>query len=442
MTVLKNAPTTTADSVFNGVLRRSLKTLELPAISVRTPESEVEPRTVMGVVGTRELDRRQRLDVIIVERENDSALLEERLDLIADEVETALITEPITLDNWYLIGEETEVVEDGDNLFGFHTLSYMATYTTPEGRHLIIPAGTLPAFLRTEILSGAGFTHDDWDALVYAPIIIDEGSGNYRMFYTGFQADGLEYGPCVATSIDAGATWTKPNLGLITFGGNTNNNIFLTYTSNLSMIDVHYAGGTYTGLFRNDGSNTNLIYTSTDGVAFTWQKTVFTNTTHGERIEAKAITYESGVYRVYYNEGHTTLDQRSIGFYSATTLAGPWTDQDLITAFTSSVSTLQFYDIKIFPNDGQLLAAVNMYNSTTEILGPIRQYISTDDGVTWAQAENDILDMGAAGTFDDELITVGKPVKVGREWDMLYVGSSENHSVWPRPMVFAWARTY
>ena len=55
-------------------------------------------------------------------------------------------------------------------------------------------------------------------------VLRDEGV--FKMWYMGmmYTGSGVANYTCYATS-DDGISWTKPNLGMVDFGGNTNNNI-------------------------------------------------------------------------------------------------------------------------------------------------------------------------------------------------------------------------
>lgn len=291
-------------------------------------------------------------------------------------------------------------------------------------------------------LTESEFSHDAWDAKTYSPVIIDDVAANnvYRMYYTAYEADGLTYGPAYAESTDL-VNWTKPILNQVTYAGNTNNNLLIAYDQ-IVLNDVRILDGEYVLLVRNSISTSNLIYTSplNDGKTFTYRGNAFTNASHGEHVESKCVTYENGVWRIYYSEGHFVPDRRSIGYYSGPTLTGPYTDQGLLAEFTSSSITDQYYDLLPWNYAGALWACVPRYNATSDVLGPLSLWRSSDDGLTW-EARGNLLVNGPTGAFDNGLMAAARPILVNGLWRLLYVGSDELHDTWPRAMTEAWAVT-
>ena len=72
--------------------------------------------------------------------------------------------------------------------------------------------------------------------------VVREG-GKFRMWYVAFDDDAgnkvasARWRPAYAESED-GVKWTKPNLGLVNFGGNKNNNLIRTDPANLGLINL------------------------------------------------------------------------------------------------------------------------------------------------------------------------------------------------------------
>lgn len=296
------------------------------------------------------------------------------------------------------------------------------------------------------------FKYDAWDDSVYGPKVVVDPKGGYRMYYTAYAASNYSAGHCiaVATSSDL-INWYKPNLGLHSFGGSTANNIVLKVDNvDLQFCDimVNPHNGEYLLTVRNDTTGGNFIYRSTDGMIFTWisgtNMTGSTGLSIGgaqahptAHVESKSLSWnpKHKKWRWWYNHGHfnpTAADsRRSIGYYDASDLAGPWTNRGIHPEFTSTATTLQYYDFSPFYYKGSMWAVVNVYNKTTEMLGPLRLYRSEDHGDTWTRS-TDLLGRNFTGTWDAGLITDGCPILVDGVWYFIYAGKTGNHAQTPR----------
>lgn len=309
----------------------------------------------------------------------------------------------------------------------------------------------VPGYLtsRCQVLKRQGqisFNHQAWDHSIYGPKVVVDQDGTYRMFYTAYQEN---YAPnwriCVATSTDL-VTWTKPNLGLHSYGGNTNNNIVLQAEgTNLQFLDmtIDPFWGLYVMTVRNDTTGSNLIYTSDNGVTFTFVSVPFTGTsgalnggagTHPDNhVEGKALTWNpvDQKFRFWYNQGQFQPvmgeGRRSIGYYDCATLGGTWVNRGLLPIFTSTSAIIQYYDFSPFYYKGHLWAVVNMFNSTSDVLAPLRLYRSDDHGNTWHRS-TDLLRRSAGGSWDNGLITDGCPILIDGVWYFIYGGKTGLHT--------------
>jgi len=290
------------------------------------------------------------------------------------------------------------------------------------------------------------FDYGTWDERVYSSIVLDDPAGGYRMFYTAYGSDVVnDYGPATAVSDDL-VTWTKPNVGEIdypTVAGNTNNNLVIFRDNDtptpLELADVIWAENQYLALCQNKVTAQSQLYKSPDGEVWTFVQNAFTgyfDDPDWEYAEPKAILYDGSTYKLFY--GWHGTQRRTLGYYESATFDGSFVDQGIRPEFTSTDQDEQYYDMFAWEHAGAWWANIVKYNKTTEILGPHELWRSTDTGETWTQRGN-LIENGAGGTFDDELIAAGKPILVDGLWHMMYVGSSEGHDNWPRPMVFAWA---
>lgn len=298
-------------------------------------------------------------------------------------------------------------------------------------------------------LSREQFARDEWDAQVYGPQILQEADGTFRMFYVAYTADGLEWGPATAVSADL-EHWTKPNVGLIQYpegSGNTDNNLIIfrssvppqTLVPKYDLVDVIEAEGQYVALCMDQATARTQVWSSPDGETWAFVTNAFAGHFTGlawEYAEPKSIVWTGSAYRIYY--AHHGVQRRSIGYYEAPTLSGVYVDQGIRPEFTAVTQEQQYYDIRHFWYAGSLWACVTMYNRTTDVLGPHRLYRSDDAGDTYAQGGMLLLN-GRGGSWDEKLISVGKPILIEGVWVMIYAGSPTVHNTWPRQMEMGYA---
>ena len=292
------------------------------------------------------------------------------------------------------------------------------------------------------------FVYDDWDSRVYSSAIVENPAGTFRMFYTAYGSDVLnDYGPAMAISTDGLATWSKPIVGEIdypTVAGDTDNNLVIFRDNDtpipMEFLDCIWAEGQYLAMVKQKQTQAQQLWKSSDGEAWAFVQNAFTGSGDGEYAEGKCILYDGSTYKLFYrsNPPAQSPARRSLGYYEAATYDGSFVDQGFLTEFTSPDVANQFYDMSAWEHAGAWWACVPFFNSTTQKLGPLTLWRSEDTGESWTR-RGLLIDMGESGTFDDELLAGGKPILVNGLWHMMYVGSSEDHGVWPRPMVFAWA---
>ena len=304
-------------------------------------------------------------------------------------------------------------------------------------------SGALPSFAkRTQVFNRQGTGTDKgllttgwpapsaWDNSVYGPRIIKNGAGTFLMFYGAYDVSYTAYRVCLATSTDL-VTWTKPNLGRFLYGGNTNNNIVLQVDSvNLQFIDCFIDTGRFLLTVRNDTGSSNLLYTSTDGgltVPFTFVSGAVVPGGPAV-IEMASMTWspQHARYRWWYRSGLPTA-RRSIGFFDSASLAGPWVNQGYRPEFTATSAAEQFYDFMVFYHGGRMFAAVNMFGEVSQVLSPLRCYVSDDNGDTWTRSM-DLLQRPEPGQWDFGLVTDAAPILHNGVWYLFYGGKISDHT--------------
>lgn len=278
-------------------------------------------------------------------------------------------------------------------------------------------------------VSNPVFTGGTWDADKMWTTVIKIGA-TYYMWYGCISAAGLQH-TCYATSAD-GVTWTRPNLGLITYGGNTNNNILLAegrYGGGVWYDPTSPAGEEYKLIIEGDGgtlASGAYLYTSADGINFTLAKTI-ANT--GIQEGKAVIKLPDGRWAVFICQGQLT-DTRGIHVYvsETTSVAGNWYSYGVV--IPTEGTTNQKYALAIHEENGTYYAWVMVYNVTTEQIDSFDLYVS-HDGLDYSLASRDWLNIGSATSWDDEMIINGGITLTdtgANVWRAYYAGAAENHA--------------
>lgn len=282
------------------------------------------------------------------------------------------------------------------------------------------------------LLQPAGTNTSTWDyQKLYCSMVYD--GSTWRLFYGAADTSGgndTDRG-YMATSTD-GTSFTKPNLGVVTIGGNGNNNAVMDYR--LTSCRYYPALAKWVATAERHGSDTLnyiFIFTADDPAAgFTLVKTI----APGHHVEGKDIVQrEDGRWLAYYSDGHD-LDRRFVGAYLSDAaglagLAGTWSWVGSLLAGTSSSD--QRYGIGVERVGDIFYGLVMRYSSAVE-----RTYLDlyfSRDGQAWTLLKTNWLPLGTSGAFDDELIFSGNRLaEVGNTWWLYYTGSPVIHTT-PRP---------
>ena len=269
-----------------------------------------------------------------------------------------------------------------------------------------------------------------WDYDKYYQTVLKIGSIWYMWYATYSVAPNIRHN-CIATSPD-GINWTKPNLSLITYDGNTDNNIIQADGSYNPSI-VYDADGAIDSKYImsievDEGGTTGgsiYLFKSPDGIVFTKFKTL---TKAGSvYCEAKEIIKRTdGRWIAYYSYQHV-VNQRAIGAFlsDSTDVEGAWTDQGIIISTTSINS--QKYTIGVEIVDDIYYGFVSNYNSTNGTMY-IDLYVSRD-GLSWMLVRENWIPLGASDSWEDGFLLAGKSlIQDGDKWRHYYSGCKENHS--------------
>ena len=258
-----------------------------------------------------------------------------------------------------------------------------------------------------------------WDYDKYYVNVLHDGSG-YKA-WIGVYDSSADPGVTYETSAD-GITWTQPNLGIVTYGGNTNNNL-ITDQYDPTVVDD---GSRYLVLIGADAAsasnNQALIYSSTDGITgLTLEKTI----THGVYSEFHGfVKRPDGRYIVYYTFGHTT-EQRAIGAYlsDSTDITGTWTDQGTVLNLVLSAES-QYYYLNPTVIDGVFYGVVGRFNQSTDLIW--QELWTSPDGLSWELQAHDWVPNG--DDYDPGMV-IGKTLAVnGYDVRFYYGGSVGDHA--------------
>lgn len=255
------------------------------------------------------------------------------------------------------------------------------------------------------------------------------GANDWRMHHYSI-ASGQAY-LNYATSIN-GLLWNKPNLGLVTYGGNTNNNI---------VQETSFAGMNY-----DEATDTWVMVTANvDGVGgvgdptSVWVWTASSPTGSFTMVKQLDAGYYSegkfcfrrsdGKWIAYQSSGHSGNNRRISAWLSDTTdITGDWTlYADVIGPVSSSA---QPYGIGVRQIGGVFYGLVMVYDSTTDD-GIIRlDLYASQSGVNdWSLVVEDFVPIGDDGAWDDEMvINAHRLVDDGHNWHVYYCGAPLGHN--------------
>lgn len=276
------------------------------------------------------------------------------------------------------------------------------------------------------------FSGGTWDFNHDYGSVIKIGS-TYYLWYWGIDSSGVS-ALCYATSSD-GISWTRPNLGLKTYGGNTNNNIFMLLHEGTTVIynpsnedpaylymlyDAGDGGGTY-------GSN---IQHSADGLTWVDNGFFFSGGAGDNLNEAHSLARNpnNGHYLAYATRYHASETRRIEAWrLSRSRYGGSWYDVGVV--INTSLSTEQKYNLNVFTSDGIFYALVDIYDNSADEIYRTDLYCGGANGLEWELIQTGVLVKGGSGAFDEHMILSYTGVtEVGNNWYLYYFGSSHFHS--------------
>ena len=270
---------------------------------------------------------------------------------------------------------------------------------------------------------------DPWDANTNF-FCVAEADGVQHFWYDCFSADNFTLNGIGYKYRTAGAeVLTKPILNIVTFGGNTNNNIvigpgaycFDVYYNDPSAANYDATAPKFVALLGTKASTDGMhIYSSPDGRTWTYHL----NMPGSSGRQGMAIRRIGNTWAAYFQiNGY--LEQRSIAAYTATNWNGTWTYQGIVLPYSSV--NLQRYQIRFFEWDGILYAVVATYSLATNRMPYLELYTVTDFD-TFVPVDLQWIAAGEpAGAWDYGFLLNGGFLQVGAELRYYYAGRPRMH---------------
>ena len=266
-----------------------------------------------------------------------------------------------------------------------------------------------------------------WDFDKYYPSVVFKDDV-YHAWMGSYTASGVRTGCTYETSLD-GITWTKPNLGQVTYEGGTDNNIILNGGYDHTVI---WDGSQYVlqvGASDETGGtldSNHAIYTSVDGVTdWTLQKQLTTayyaeHHGFGRRTDGRWISY--------YTRDHGD-DLRKIGALMSDTadITGTWTDQGVLSGLTCFDDAVQIYNFSPSTHHGVMYGISCPFDDISERIHMSLFTSLADDGLTWTSQDGSWLPHGKYGEFDGGMADGKHMIDTGEELRIYYFGSVGTH---------------
>jgi hypothetical protein len=264
--------------------------------------------------------------------------------------------------------------------------------------------------------------------------------GLFRMWYQAY--GGAPYTACYATSRD-GVFWDRPSLGIIEYGGSTDNNIFLMDVSPVNVMrddrDPDPARR-YKAVFWEQARPSMSVAFSPDGIRWTKhpENPVLTHTSDVHML--MGWDEACGKYAVY-SKPRTASDGRKIRTVARSESGDflQWTDpRPVLEPDDRDPAGLEFYGMPVFRYADLYLGLPSVYHTYEEepqyrMAGTMDiQLACSRDGWKWDRVcdRRVFIPNGPPGSVDGKLIYCARaPVEVGNELWFYYGGYLVDHGI-------------
>jgi len=292
---------------------------------------------------------------------------------------------------------------------------------------------------------------DNWDQM-YAFVywnMLEEPDGSYSAYYSAKDDHGV-INPAKMVSADI-ETWTKPNLGLITYEGNTNNNLI---GANAFGQTVHYypdqiEAQRYIAVWHEAiAPSRNWLMKASDGTNFTILKQMISaaDAPLGWFEMRDVIQRASdGLWIVYGITGHLQQRRQVAALVSSTD--APDSTYNWVSGYTNGIvlpsteeTNQKYHSSSIYLGHGVYLHQVSRFVRTGadacgKNSGPfpsIELYISRDC-LDFSLLDADWIVRGDELEWDDMMVLpTSSIIRFGNTWRIFYGASGEDHNncVW------------
>jgi hypothetical protein len=198
-----------------------------------------------------------------------------------------------------------------------------------------------------------------WESFVVNLATVIRDGGQYRMWYEAYDSNYTndnDANLCYATSTD-GVTWTKPSMGLVNYGANSNNNIIVSGASlgglqgeSIFIDPSAPAGERYKMVYSQQSGSTDWHVrggTSADGVHWNFPAQPLLN--HMSDTQ-NVCYYDGGKYRMYVrmwrNDGAGPGDprRRTVGYTESSTFGNFPAPVEILKADAGDPADMDFYN--------------------------------------------------------------------------------------------------
>ncbi len=283
---------------------------------------------------------------------------------------------------------------------------------------------------------------DGWSVNLYGTVLRSTEDGAFRMWHQGYGKGG--YHALYATSED-GIHWNRPNLGLVEFDGDRENNLISTDMALINVIEDdrdpdparRYKCLYFARLDRESASRVCVAF-SPDGVRWTpyagnpvLEGTSDTHTLLGwdERVNQYVAYTRPGIREA--GKGIRVIGR------SVSDDFVHWSEPEIVLVpDDDDPPALEFYGMSVFKHEGLYLGLPWAYHAYEEEPS-VRMDAEVDaqlavsrDGIRWERAGNrqPFIPRGVDGSFDSRgIYTARSPVEVGDELWFYYGGAASYH---------------
>jgi hypothetical protein len=287
---------------------------------------------------------------------------------------------------------------------------------------------------------------------IYGTVLPNESGPGYRMWYaclpwySGTAPAGASH-TLYATSTD-GITWTKPNLGIRTWNGSTNNNMFFDRTVGSGISSTIHTpwdpdpARRYRFMNKDPGGYWAAYSADAVHTVDSVNNPVFTG---GSDVGQFMWDPFNQIYRGYVKNGWMDwngLQRRAVALTQTTNIESWPTEQLILTPdpiddrwSSNPVYRTHFYGLSAFAYESMYLGLLWIFRASDAegyFVGPVyAEIISSRDGVHWTREEGNrpaILALGPSGTWDDgQLYTATQPLVEGDTVKLYYGACDQPH---------------